>query len=55
MGRLPIDVAGSSLAYEVIDICLDHQYQKMSGGPQSSGATDDAASSHGFGSRGEPG
>ena len=31
-GRLAIDIAGSSLAYEVIDICLDHYHAKVSGG-----------------------
>lgn len=29
MGRLPIDVAGSTLAYQVIDVFLDHYYEKL--------------------------
>jgi hypothetical protein len=45
MKRLAIDVAGSSLAYEVIDICLDHYYEEN----KLPGAED--ASSHGFQSR----
>ena len=29
MFRLPIDVGGSSRAYEVVDVCLDHYYEKF--------------------------
>jgi ankyrin repeat protein len=42
MGRLAIDIAGSSLAYEVIDICLDHYYVKVSGGVSVADAQDNS-------------
>ena len=29
MGRLPIDLAGSSRAYEVIDVCLTNYYERL--------------------------
>ena len=29
MFRLPIDVGGSSRAFEVVDACLDHYYEKI--------------------------
>ena len=29
MGRLPIDLAGSSRAYEVIDVCLTNYYERI--------------------------
>ena len=29
MGRLPIDLAGSSRAYEVIDVCLSNYYERL--------------------------
>ena len=29
MGRLPIDLAGSSRAYEVIDVCLADYYERL--------------------------
>ena len=31
MGRLPIDVGGSSRAWEVVDICLEAYYNKVTG------------------------
>ena len=31
MGNLPIDVAGSSMAENVIDICLNHYYERVAG------------------------
>lgn len=29
VGRLPIDVAGSSMAWPVVDACLDHYYYSV--------------------------
>jgi len=31
MERLPIDVAGSSMAWRVVDVCLERYYYKVSG------------------------
>ena len=50
MGRLAIDVAGSSNAMEVIDICLQFYYDKMTGGHA---PNEDGLSSHGFQSNNE--
>ncbi len=32
VGRLPIDVAGSSMAYNVVDTCLQFYFNKVAGG-----------------------
>ncbi len=32
VGRLPIDVAGSSMAYNVVDTCLEFYFNKVAGG-----------------------
>ena len=33
MGRLPIDVGGSSRAFDVVDICLEAYFEQVNGGP----------------------
>ena len=38
MGRLPIDVGGSSRAYEVVDTCLEVYYETIKG--EQSGTSD---------------